>query len=57
MTTGLYWVRADGQLMVGAMLAPNWLLDDEGRLPDGDKPPRQHAVVDAPDLLTIEETT
>ena len=55
MTTTMYWVRADGQLMLGAMVAPNCLLDDEGRLPDGEQPPRQHVVIDAPDFLAIEE--
>jgi hypothetical protein len=55
MPTASYWVRLDGQLMIGAMVAPRWFLDDNGALPDGTVPPRQHVIVDAPpDRLALD---
>lgn len=50
-----YWVRADGQLMCGDVIAPNWFLDDNGCLPyETEPPPREHVVIDAPDFPAIE---
>lgn len=43
----LYWQRADGQLMCGNIVAPTWLLDDDGRLPDGTRP----AIEKPPDIV------